>query len=202
MTSIPQWHMSPRRLFLCGLAAVFLGTPAFAGCRGASSTPVTSPPGTETAGAAASGQVLPVPSNPITNTSTAPGLVLDSVLVENNVDSTSGRAASDHLEIAMRNTGSTTLSGFEVFYTFVDQQTGAEESYYAKLPGTFAIQAGGTRVAHFDNTGAPDHFPENSFSLYHTSLNALDVTVEVSARDAAPQTTAVQKDAGGSEAAD
>ena len=57
-------------------------------------------------------------------------------------------------------------------------------------------------MIHFDNTGAPDHFAVNDFSLYATSANALDVTVEVSAADAAVQTASVQKDAGGAETAD
>ena len=43
---------------------------------------------------------------------------------------------------------------------------------------------------------------DRDFSLYATSANALDVTVVVSAADAAPQTATVQKDAGGTETAD
>ena len=72
----------------------------------------------------------------------------------------------------------------------------------ATLPDTFTIAAGATRIAHFDNSGAPDHFGVNDFSLYKTSANALDVTVVVSATDAAPQTATVKKDAGGAETAD
>ena len=64
------------------------------------------------------------------------------------------------------------------------------------------IPAGGSRVIHFDSTGTPDHFPVNKFSLYYTSINQLDVTVEVSATGAAVQTTTLQKDAGGAEVPD
>ena len=68
--------------------------------------------------------------------------------------------------------------------------------------GTISVLANGingTRIAHFDNTGATDHFPVNKFSLYSTSKNAMDVTVIVSAEGAAVQTATVKKDAGGAE---
>ena len=52
---------------------------------------------------------------------------------------------------------------------------------------------------NFDNTGAPDHFAVNQFSLYYTSKAALQVTVQVSATGAAPVTATVKKDPGGSE---
>ena len=147
------------------------------------------------------GPVLPVVANPITNTSTIQALKIDSVLVENNVDA-AGKTASDHLEIALTNTGPTELTAFEVYYTFTDPTTNVTENYYTKLPADFTIPAGGQRIAHFDNTSAPDHFPVNEFSLYYTDTNALDVTVTVSATDTATQTTTLKKDAGGPETAD
>jgi hypothetical protein len=64
------------------------------------------------------------------------------------------------------------------------------------------MPANGQRVAHFDKTGATDHFPVNQFSLYHTDINALNVTVQVSASGTAVQTATVKKDAGGPEEAD
>jgi ABC-type cobalamin/Fe3+-siderophores transport system ATPase subunit len=76
------------------------------------------------------------------------------------------------------------------------------ENYYAKLSSGFTIPAGGKRTAHFDNTGQPDHFPVNKFSLYYVDKNALEVTVMVSASNSATQTTSLKKDAGGPEAAD
>lgn len=148
------------------------------------------------------GAVLPVDTNPITNTATADGLIIDSVLVENNVDPTTGKGASDHLEIALTNTGATDLTGFEIYYTFADTKTSATENYYFKLPADFTIPAGGARTAHFDDAGSPDHFPANKFSLYYTDTNALTVTVTVSAKDVKAQTTTITKDAGGAEVAD
>lgn len=195
------------------VAVVMVGAIALAACGGTSAAApaptgtaapsgATAPTGSAVATTGASSSaVLPVASNPIVNTSPVQALKIDSVLVENNVDS-SGKIASDHLEIALSNTGTTELTGFEVFYTFADSTAGISESYYAQLPDTFTIPSGGQRIAHFDNTGAPDHFPVNDFSLYYTSSNALEVTVTVSAANAAQQTVTVKKDAGGTETAD
>jgi hypothetical protein len=209
-------HLTKR--LRAGLLATGLlaGATALAACGGSSgsATPATTaavPTAVSTGGTAAAtnagttadngGPVLPVADNPITNTSNVQALTIDSVLVENNVDA-AGKATSDHLEIALANTGPAELTAFEVFYTFTDPTTNTSESYYAQLPASFTIPAGGTRIAHFDNTGAVDHFPVSEFSLYYTDTNAMDVTVTVSATDAAVQTTTIQKDAGGPETAD
>jgi hypothetical protein len=146
----------------------------------------------------ADGLVLPVAANPIVNTSTAPGLAIVQVLVENNVDPATGGDAPDHLEIALRNDSSAELRGFVVYYEITDLVTGAKEGYCSALTG-FTIPAGGERVAHFDTTGAQDHFPDNEFSLYHASLNEMQFDVTVSANGVAPQTASVTKDAGGDE---
>jgi hypothetical protein len=195
----------PRRARLGVGAAALAGALALAAC-GGGSTPSTNgasgtaaPSATGTGGSSA-GQVLPVTSNPITNTATAQTLSIDSVLVENNEDG-SGNAVDDHLEVGLTNTGATDLTGFEAYYTFTDPTAGTAESYYADLTD-FTIPAGESRTVHFDNTGATDHYPVNEFSLYYTSLNALEVQVEISAQGAATQTSTVQKDAGGAEVPD
>ncbi|MCZ7535209.1 MAG: hypothetical protein M5T61_04200 [Acidimicrobiia bacterium] len=185
------------------LATVIAATGIALGACGSSSNGSSTPSGaTATSSAGATSRVLPVTDNPITNTSTTKALKIDSVLVENNVDPATGKATDDHLEIALTNTGGNALSGFEVYYTFTDATTNATESYYLKLPDTFTIAPGASRTAHFDNTGALDHFPVNQYSLYNTSTNALDVTVVVSAPGAAVRTATIQKDAGGPEEAD
>ena len=89
-----------------------------------------------------------------------------------------------------------------MFYTFTDSTAGTTENYYSKLPAEFTVSTGGKRIVHFDDTGAPDHFPVNKFSLYYVSTNAMDVSVTVSAKDAAVQKFDLKKDAGGAEAAD
>ncbi len=192
---------------LAGVALV--GGIALAACGGGSSsnssadsTSTTAPAGapSDTSGGSTA-EVLPVNSNPIDNTATAADLKIDSVLVENNVDA-AGKAVDDHLEIALTNTGSTELAGFEVYYTFTDPTASLTESYYTKLPDSFTIAAGESRVVHFDNSGATDHFPANKFSIYSTSVNELDVEVQVSAQGAKVQTATVKKDAGGAETPD
>lgn len=205
----------PLRRQSIGLAGVVVAVGlALSACGGSSSSATLPAPPSATIGvpsATASatgaatgstgGQVLPVTANPINNASTNQTLTIDSVLVENNVDA-AGLQAADHLEIALSNAGTTDLAGVEVYYTFDDPITGQTESYYSKLPESFTIPAAGSRIAHFDDTGKPDHFAVNNFSLYYLDTNAMDVTVEVSAADAAPQTMMITKDAGGPETAD
>lgn len=194
MTSVSRTALGWR-----AAAAVAVTGLTLVGCGASSSSTNAAAPA---AAGAAGGQVLPVTSNPIKNSSTAQTLKIESVLVENNVDPMTKKTVSDHVEIALRNTGSTALTGFEFYYTFTDSKTNASESYYAKAPDTFSIPAGGTRVANFDGLNAPDHFPVNKFSLYYQSKNALDVKVIVSAAGAAVQTATVKKAAGGPETVD
>ena len=171
-----------------------------AGC--SSSSPSSNGSSSKTTAASdGTGQVLPVTTNPIKNTSTVKALEISSILVENNVDPKTKKTTDDHLEVALKNTGNSALTNAEVFYTFTDTKTNDTENYYLKLPSSFTIPANNTRIAHFDNTGAVDHFPVSDFSLYKTSTNALDVTVTVSAKDSAVQTTTIKKDAGGAEVA-
>lgn len=175
--------------------------PRAGGSTGSSTTATTTRAGTGATSTTTGSRVLPVTTNPIHNTATAKTLSIGPVLVENNVDA-AGAATDDHLEIPLTNTGTTELGNVEIFYTYTDPTARTSESYYARLPATFTIPAKGTRVAHFDNSGAIDHFPVNKFSLYYTSTNALDVEVMVSADGAAVQTTTVRKDAGGAEVPD
>lgn len=171
-----------------------------AGC--SSSAPSSNGSSSKTTAASdGTGQVLPVTTNPIKNTSTVKALEISSILVENNVDPKTKKATDDHLEVALKNTGNSALTNAEVFYTFTDTKTNDTENYYLKLPSSFTIPANHTRIAHFDNTGATDHFPVNQYSLYSTSKNPLKVTVTVSAVDAAIATKTVKKDAGGAEVA-
>lgn len=195
-------HRIPRPVLAAASVAVAASL-ALGACSSGSGSSSTADGNSTTASIAAgsSDQVLPVTSNPIENTATAPDLHIDSVLVENNEDG-AGNPVDDHLEIAVSNSGSSDLSGFEVYTTFTDQTTGDTESYYTQLPADFTVAPGATRTIHFDDTGATDHFPANPYSLYATSTNALDVEVQVSAQGAAVQTATVTKDAGGAEVAD
>ncbi len=200
-------HMKPARRRTLSLrwaaisVLVVLATGTVAACSSTGTTGAAQSTSTSTPASSGSlgKQVLPVTSNPINNRSTAQTLQIKKVLVENNVDPVTNEAADDHLEITLTNTGDTELGGFEVYTTYTDPTANLSESYYTKLPPSFTIAPGATRVAHFDNTGEPDHFEVNDYSLYATSKNALDVEVIVSAQGAAVQTATVKKDPGGAE---
>jgi hypothetical protein len=191
------------------LTAVGLAVAVASGCgsssSSASSSPVTTTsavtPATTTTTTAASGtsQVLPVASNPISNTSTAAGLTITKVLVENNVSAETGKAVGDHLEIALKNTTSKPLDRIAIYYKITDKAKGATEGYYSQLTGA-TIAPGATRGFHFDNTGAAYHYPVNKYSLYYTDKNKLRIDVTASSPNVKVATFTANKDAGGAEA--
>ena len=176
-----------------GVAAAILA----AGCGGGGTTSASSAPTKTTV--AGSGRVLPVSQNPIANHSTAAGLTITKALVENNVSPDTGKAVSDHLEIALQNTTTKPLGQIGIYFKITDKSKGVSEGYYTKLDG-FTIDPGATRVVHFDQSGAAGHYPVNTYSLYYTDTNALVVAVMASSPNLKPATFTVKKDAGGAEA--
>ena len=135
--------------------------------------------------------------NPIQETSAQAGFKVNSILVENNVNPTGGDAP-DHLELSLTNTDSTDLANFDVYYTITDLTTNEMQAYYRTLPD-FTLKAGETKVLHFDNTGALDHFSANPNSMYYTDPNQLQVEATLHAIGFAPQTASVKKDASDAE---
>ncbi|MEZ5079374.1 MAG: hypothetical protein R2878_01665 [Thermoleophilia bacterium] len=190
--------------------AIGLASALIAGCgsssspsAGAGATTATGSGGSAPAAAATSpaagARVLPVAKNPIVNTSSAPGLEIAKVLVENNVSAQTGKTVSDHLEVSLKNTTTKPLSGLELYYTISDPQTGASEGYFTRLTG-LVIDPGATKTVNFDDTAGADHYPVNKYSLYYTDKNALVVDVTASAPGLKVATFTVKKDAGGAEA--
>ena len=189
-----------RALPLAAIGAVAVALAS--GCGGGGSSASSSGPAAATSSSSsssASGQVLPVPKNPISNSSTAPGLTITKALVENNVSPETGKAVSDHLEIALQNTSAKPLDRIGVYFQITDPAKKLSEGYYTQLDG-FTIEPGKSRVAHFDQTGAKDHFPVNKYSLYYTDKNALVIDVMASSPTVKPATFVIKKDAGGAEA--
>ena len=182
-------------LIAIGLVAVLAS-----GCGGSGSTTNSATQGAGPNSPATAGKVvLPVPQNPITNNSTTAGLTITKALVENNVSPDTGKGIDDHLELALKNTSSKPLGQIEVYYKISDRAKGVSEGYHARL-GAFSIKPGATRVAHFDNTGAADHYAVNKYSLYYADKNELVVEVTASSPGFKPATFMVKKDSGGAEA--
>jgi hypothetical protein len=139
--------------------------------------------------------------NPIINNSTNEGLIITSLLVENNVDPVTNKAVNDHLEIELKNTSGKELKGFEVYYTIADNDTNKIESYYVNLPD-FILKNGETKSINFDNKSGDGHFGVNVNSIYFTSTNAKEFEVIISTKGYKPISGKVSKDPGGEEKAD
>lgn len=183
-------------------AALALTAGILAGCQ--ATTPTSSPPAgpsSSVSAAPASGSVLPVAANPISNTSTAPGLSIASAAVEDLVDPATGKAMDDRLQITLANSTSTALTNVEIYYQMTDVTTGQSEGYYMALDGV-TIPAQGETTVYFDNGTEPGHFPENTFSLYRTSTNQVDFTIQASAAGVQVATATASKGAGTGEQPD
>jgi hypothetical protein len=148
---------------------------------------------TSRAGTASS--LLPVTANPIHNTSTASGLSITTAVAENNVDPSTKQPIADRLQVTLTNTSSSTLTGFEIFYTMTDAVTHASESYYLPLTG-LTLAAGATTDIYFDGQAGAQHYAENSYSIYRSSKNKVDFAIEVSAQGVAVAKGTAVKGAG------
>ena len=134
--------------------------------------------------------------NPIQELSTTPlPITITDARVEDN-------ATADHLEITMKNTGSSELSGFDVYFTITDHVTGVAEAYYVVLSG-LTIPAGASATVHFDNdTTQPNHYYGNMNGLYGTSANGLTFNVQLHVSGYQPINFTVEKAQGTAEVAD
>ncbi len=128
--------------------------------------------------------------NPINETSTTPlPISFQDVRVEDN-------ATADHLEMTLKNTGTSTLDNFDIFYTITDKADGTVESYYMKLSG-FTLAADETKTIHFDNLlDQPGHYYGNPNGLYGTSANGLIFNIELHNAGYQPLNTTVEKATG------
>ncbi len=134
--------------------------------------------------------------NLIQETSTTPlPITITDARVEDN-------ATADHLEITLKNTGSSDLSGFDVYFTITDHVTGAVEAYYVVLTG-LTVPAGASATVHFDNdTTQVNHYYGNMNGLFGTSANGLTFDVQLHATGFQPITFTVEKAQGTAEVAD
>lgn len=209
--------MNRKTIATLGLVAVLAGL-TVTGCSTSASTSPSTPtvaslapsamatdmpmaPTTPAANPTSTSIVLPVTSNPIVNTATGATLTISKAAVEDNTDPATGKAINDRLQLTLKNTGATALTGLEVYYTMTDIVTGAKEAYYQKLTG-LKIPAGAETTVYFDNQNLPGHFPENQFSIYRSSTNEVDFGIQVSAKGAKIATATAVKSTGTGEKVD
>lgn len=111
-------------------------------------------------------------------------------------------ATADHLEISMKNTGTSDLSNFDMYYTITDKVTGDKEAYYQKLEN-LTVKAGDTVTIHFDNNiSEANHYYGNMNGLYGTSSNGLTFDIQLHSAGYAPLGFTVDKADGTAEVAD
>lgn len=139
--------------------------------------------------------------NPIDMTGAPAPFAIKEALVENNYDYAAKKNATDHLELLVTNSGSTDLSGFSMYYSITDKDTGKVEGTFHKLDG-FSVPAGGEARVHFDDGTVAGHFRANPNSAYITSAAAKTITVVLKADGFAPVSVDIAKDKGGAEKAD
>jgi hypothetical protein len=139
--------------------------------------------------------------NPIDTAGAPATFVIKEALVENNFDYSANKTAGDHLELLVANTGKTTLTGFSIYYSVKDSDSGKVEGTFRKLDG-FSVPAGGEARIHFDDGSVAGHFRANPNSIYVTSQAAKTFTVMLKADGFAPVSVDIAKDKGGAEAAD
>ena len=140
-------------------------------------------------------------ANPIDMTGAAAPFAIKEALVENNYDYAAKKDATDHLELLVTNSGSTDLTGFSIYYSMKDADTGKVEGTFRKLDG-FTVPAGGEARIHFDDGTVAGHFRANPNSIYITSQAAKTISVVLKADGFAPVSVDIAKDKGGAEAAD
>ena len=122
-------------------------------------------------------------------------------LVENNYDPAKKADATDHLELLIKNPGTTDLTGFSIYVSIKDADSGAVEGSFRKLEG-FVVPAGSEARIHLDEGTEPGHFRANPNSIYVTSQAAKSFSVALQADGFAPAVFEIAKDKGKPEAAD
>lgn len=139
-------------------------------------------------------------ASPIVAGGAAATFRIGELLVENNVDPVAHKDAPDHLEVQVINDGSTELTGFTLFYTFTDADSGATEAYV--VHPALSIPAGAEARIHVDDGTQAGHLRANPNSIYVTSVAGKHVTAELQVAGMAPVSATVEKDPGGAEVAD
>lgn len=139
--------------------------------------------------------------NPMKMDGPAAPFTIAEALVENNYDLVKKADATDHLELSIKNSGTTDLTVFSIYFAVKDADTGTTEGTFRKLDG-FTVPAGGEARIHFDDGSVLGHFRANPNSIYVTSQAAKTFSIAVQADGFAPVMAEIAKDKGGAEQAD
>ncbi|MFM2350322.1 MAG: hypothetical protein RIR04_1288 [Pseudomonadota bacterium] len=140
-------------------------------------------------------------ANPLDMTGAPATFAIKEALVENNYDYAAKKDATDHLELLVTNSGAAPLTGFSIYYSITDADSGKVEGTFRKLDG-FSVPAGGEARIHIDDGAVAEHFRANPNSIYITSQAAKTINFILKADGFAPVGVDVAKDKGGAEAAD
>ena len=139
--------------------------------------------------------------NPITATGADAPFAIKEALVEDNYDPAATADAPDHLELLVTNPGAAPLTGWQIYYSITDNDTGKVEATYRALD-RFEVPAGGEARLHFDDGKIAGHFRANPNGIYTSSQAAKTFSVTLAAAGFTPLTVEIAKDAGGAEEAD
>ncbi len=133
--------------------------------------------------------------SPSENSTTPLPVQITDVRVEDNFK------AADHLEISLKNTGTTALELDACFITITDKKTGATEKYFVDMHA-FSVKPRTKETLHFDNGTASGHFPGNNNGLYRTAADGLIFSVTLQSTGFKPFQLEVEKAPGTAEVAD
>ena len=142
-----------------------------------------------------------VAPNPLDMTGAPATFAIKEALVEDNYDFAAKKDAADHLELLVTNSGSAPLTGFSIYYSITDADTGKTEGTFRTLDG-FSVPAGGEARLHVDDASVEGHNRANPNSIYVTSPAAKTFSVMLKADGFAPVSVEIAKDKGGPEEAD
>ena len=109
--------------------------------------------------------------------------------------------ASDHLEITLKNTGSSDIIFQDCMINITDKMSGNNESYYVDMKA-YTLKGGSKDTIHFDNGKDAGHFPGNINGLYRTAADGLIFDVSLHSKGFAPLQVQAEKAPGTAEVAD
>jgi hypothetical protein len=192
--------MKLRSLVAVAVAVALVASLSVLGLAACQSAAPTAPaPGSSQV--APAGTVLPVDSNPIVNASSTLGPTIVKAAAEDIVDPATNTDITDRLQVTAHHDTASELTLFEIYYVMTDVTSSQSEAYYQELT-EFTVAPGATSTLTFDGETGQGHFPENAFSIYRSSKNQMDFTIELNTPGVQVATATATKGSGVGDAAD